>query len=90
MNFTEEPSFFSEAGGTPSRAQSEWALCCGSVSGRGAQRYQKNDSFVWIDELFQPQNSESMECLSINIYSICIYRGSLYTYQSLLWHDMIA
>ncbi|CAN6888548.1 unnamed protein product [Brassica oleracea] len=30
MNFTEEPSFFSEAGGTPPRAQSEWALCCGS------------------------------------------------------------
>ncbi|CAN6917244.1 unnamed protein product [Brassica oleracea] len=30
MNFTEEPSFFSEAGGTPSRAQREWALCFGS------------------------------------------------------------
>ncbi|CAF2074992.1 unnamed protein product [Brassica napus] len=30
MNFTVEPSFFREAGGTPSRAQREWALCCGS------------------------------------------------------------
>ena len=72
----------------PSRARSEWALCCGSVSGRGAKRDQKNDSFG-STSFFSPKTKNQWNvCLSMNIYSI--YRGSLYTYKSFFWHDRLA